>query len=169
MGFLSGLGKVLAGKPVFTPEEESSKQNEVNPKNAVNSNVDQNQPIEHAGPKQIPQIYCGRVECLIKSGRCDLYIDVHNQSPQLVLIDDVNIFGVHRELQRQLRPGESHQELLYSGPLLTNEPRGYAVFRYRKQEDGDYFQSRFQIRFRRDQDGTYRITELLPAGPVRDI
>lgn len=169
MGFLSGIGRILAGKPVFTPQEEAANQHEAITQHEVVADSEQNRPTEHAGPKQIPQLHCGRIECHMNNGRCDLYVDVHNKSQQIVFIDDVNIFGVHRELQRQLKPGEAHQELLYSGQLLMHQPNDYALFRYRNQADGDYFQSKFQTRSEKEADGTYRITELRPAGLVKDI
>ncbi len=167
MGFFGALGKVLAGKPVYTPQDEAAKQNSAQVEQPVQPGAAPVAPDSQS--KEIPQLHCGRIESQSTAGRCNLYVDVMNQSHEMILLDNVQLLGMQRGLERQLRPGESHQVLLYSGPTLMNEPSGYAIFRYRIQADHDYFRAQFHMHFVHESDGSYRITELRTAGHIKDL
>jgi hypothetical protein len=159
MGFFGALGKIIAGKPVF----ETTSQN---PQPPVNTSMPGAAPV---GPKRIPQLQLGRVESRLQSGRYELYVDIVNSSQEQVFLDNMTLFGTRKELDTQLRPGETRQHLVYIGHPLTNQPGGYAELRYRKQVDGDYFMTYFQVRFERESDGFFKPTEFRQTGPVKDI
>jgi hypothetical protein len=159
MGFFGALGKIIAGKPVF----ETTAQKAQPPTNAFVLGA---API---GPKQIPQLQLGRIENRMLSGRYELYVDIVNSSPEQVFLDNMTLFGARKELDSQLRPGETRQHLVYVGRPLTAQPGGYAELRYRKQADGDYFMAYFQIRFERESDGFFKPTVFRQTGPIKDI
>lgn len=162
MGFLQGLGRLLAGKPVFEAPPQP-----VAPGQTVPQTVDQK-----AAPSQlktIPMVRIGRVECQASGNNLNVFAEVHNDSHDPIFLDRIMLAGKTRELDTQLRAGESRQFHIYAGPLLTTPPSGYAEVQYRKQSDGDYFADYHEIRTRAEGDKGYFITELLQRGPVRDI
>ena len=161
MGFFGAMGRIIAGKPVYTPEDIPGEQ-------SVASQAMPQSPAASAGPKMIPQIHLGRVESHLQGGRLDMYGDMENPSTELVFIDKLALLGQHREVDRELRPGERHQVLLYSSAPIVAAPQGYLELQYRKQADGDYFKAFYQIRFERTQHG-FEITEFRQAGTVKDI
>ncbi len=168
MGFFGSLGRIIAGKPVFTPEDEVAKQG-MSPMQQAAQPIAPPDLQQEPTSKEIPELHCGRIECQINSGRCDLYVDILNHSHQQVFVNDVQLMGTHRQLQRMLAPGQAHQELLYSGPILMQHPDGYVTLRYRVQETNDYFRSQYKIRANQESDGHFRITELLPGAPIKDL
>jgi len=111
----------------------------------------------------------GRIENRTSGPQLQVFADIHNESHEPIFLDRILLAGSHRELDTQLRPGESRQFLIYVGPLFTTPPRGYAEIHYRRQSDGDYFADYHEIR--RHQEGAqgYFVTELLLRGPVKDI
>jgi hypothetical protein len=171
MGFFGALGKIVAGKPVFTPEGEQ-KAAEPAPINAAQPNQ-QISPWDSlttsAVPKTIPQLRLGRIENRVQNGRYELYVDIMNASAEPVFIDNITLLGARAELDSQLRPGETRQYRVYNAQPLTSQPNGYAELRFRKQADGDYFMAYYQMRFEHESDGFYKITEFRPTGPVKDI
>lgn len=160
------MGRILAGKPVYTPEDIARQQG-----------TDYQPPVQpvaaapgvpqHVGPKVIPQIHCGRIESLHNGNRLDIYVDLQNMSNEPVFIDKLAVLGQHREVDRELRPGERHQVLIYSGAPLTGAPQGYLELQYRKQADGDYFKSFYQIHFEKDVHG-FEITDFRQTA-LKDI
>ena len=158
MGIFGAFGRALMGKPAYTPEQVSKE-----------ASSEAGQPAASAGPKTIPTVRIGRVENHASGQRLDVYADIHNESGEAIFIDRALLLGMRRELDSQLRPGESRQFVLYSGPLLMRQPSGYVELQYRKQSDGDYFANYHVIRSRQEGAQGFIITECLPAGPVKDI
>jgi hypothetical protein len=159
MGLFGALGKIIAGKPIYSPEASSSTSG-ATPSNPLGQQADV--------PPSLPVVRIGRVENRRSSGRIDIYADLHNESNDAIFIDYALLMGVKRELNFQLRAGEARQLLLYSGQPLQVQPTGYAELAYRRQSDRDYFADYHQIRSRRTEQG-YEITELLLQGPVKDV
>jgi hypothetical protein len=159
MGLFGALGKIIAGKPIYSPEASSSTSG-ATPSNPLGQQADV--------PPSLPVVRIGRVENRRSSGRIDIYADLHNESNDAIFIDYALLMGVKRELNFQLRAGEARQLLLYSGQPLQVQPTGYAELAYRRQSDRDYFADYHQIRSRSTEQG-YEITELLLQGPVKDV
>lgn len=171
MGFFGALGKILAGKPVYTPEDASGA-GAVPPMQPDPANPDAYAAPPEVGAtpaKTIPVVRLGRVECRASGQRVDIYVDMRNESAEPIFLDRILLLGTKRELDSQLRAGEGRQFVVYSGPLLTNPPSGYAEVQYRKQVDGDYFANYHQIRSQQEGDHGYVITEFRMQGPVKDI
>lgn len=166
MGFFKALGNILAGKPVY-PVSGGAQQSaqpavvgEQSPLTALTGSTVQ---------KDIPQIRLGRIENEIRNGRYELYVDITNASQQPVFLDSIALLGSRAEPDTQMQPGDTRQFRIYTGSPLGSQPSGYAALRYRKQTDGDYFESYYEIRFKRESDGYYKVTEFRPVGPVKDI
>jgi hypothetical protein len=171
MGFFGVLGKIVAGKPVFTPEGEQQAQAPAPPAPASpNQQVAAWDSLTTAAiPKTIPQLRLGRLENRVQNGRYELYVDIVNMSAETVFLDSITLLGARAELDSQLRPGETRQYRVYNAKPITSQAAGYAELRFRKQADGDYFMMYFQMSSVRESDGYYKVTEFRQTGPVKDI
>jgi hypothetical protein len=167
MGFFGVVGRIIAGKPAFTPGT-NAKASPESP-HATQSPSPLSSFAASTARKEIPELHLGRVENLMQGGRYELYVDVVNSSREPVFLDNVALLGTNKELDSQLKPGEARQHLLYRGQPFTNPLHGAAQLRYRKQADGDYFMTSFEIRSRRESDGYFKVSEFRQLGPVKDI
>jgi hypothetical protein len=161
MGFIAGFGRFLAGKPIY--------QATTPPATEPGHPAEPTHPVTALGLKTIPIVRIGRVECHPSGNVLNVYADIHNESNEPIFLDSILMAGAKRELDNQLRGGESRQFQVYSGPHFMTPPSGYAEVRYRKQSDGDYFADYHEIRTRQEGAMGYIITELLQRGPVKDI
>jgi len=125
MGFLKGLGRLLAGKPVFEASPQTSQTGTDLPQQ-------QNTGATPSQPKTIPMVRIGRVECHASGNNMNVFADVHNDSQDPIFLDRIMLAGKTRELDTQLRAGESRQFQIYAGSLFTTPPSGYAEVQYRK-------------------------------------
>ncbi len=163
MGFFGTIGKVLAGKPVYSPQDQAKQNAQPNDGQAMLQ-----QPAQQAG-KVIPMVRFGRIENQWDGPRLAVYADAENESKVPVFIDWIVFNGVKRQLDIQLRPGEVHQLLIYAGPLFQHRPGGYAELQYRTAETGDYFLNYHEIRSEEQGEFGFRVTELLQRGPIKDL
>jgi len=92
MGFLSGLGKVLKGEPVFEPQAPNGQQ----PQPAAG------EPQQADAQKVTPVVMIGRVECPVNGPNMDVYGDIHNGSSVPVLLDKIHLLGSVHELDTTL-------------------------------------------------------------------
>lgn len=110
-----------------------------------------------------------RIESQWNGPGLNLYVDTVNESPVQIFVDWVNLMGTKRQLDVQLRPGQTRQLLLYSGPRFQNRPEGYVEVQYRTVQDGDYFMNYHEIRSEQEGERGWRVTEILQRGPVKDL
>lgn len=160
MGLFGAIGKIIAGKPVFEPEQKVANGGQ---------SVDSTAATRPVSRTEDPVVRVKRVECRASGPRLEIFADIHNEAHEPIFLDRIILAGNRRELDSQLNAGQARQYLVYSGPLMSQPPKGYAEIHYRKQTDGDYFADYHEIRSRRIGDEGYEITELLMRGPVRDI
>jgi hypothetical protein len=186
MGFFKSLGRIVSGKGAYEPGDfkSSGQQAPTQPTGQFPDGQPNGfpqdfpgqapqapgapQPVQQQGPKVIPVVRIHRVESQVNGQRLDVYGDIKNESPVPVVLDKIIIQGMRRELDRALRPGESHQCLVYSGAPLRSLPNGYADVQFRT-ENSDYFSARHQIRVQQLPDRTYKITEFLLTMPINDM
>lgn len=153
MGFFQGLGRVLAGKPVFGPDDVSRTEQ---------------QPAAQAGGKVIPVVRIRRVECPTEGANMDVYIDIRNESSVRVYVDKIHLLGTARELDANLRPGEVKQFHVYRGPRPQDGNPTEAEVQYRTDSD-DYFAARHEVQYHQEPDGMYRVWEFRLITPIKDM
>jgi hypothetical protein len=154
MGLLNIFGRIVQGKPIY----------------------DVANPSEPARPEQpgaparteLPRIAITRVENEYPNGRLELRVDFRNLENEPIFLDKLSVFGTRREIDHELKPGETREIPIYSGQPLQREPGGYLELQYRTVADGDYFLSRYQPRYRQTQEGC-EVVGFEMAGPVKDI
>lgn len=158
MGFFKAMGRVLAGKPVYEPEDisttEQQKAAELTPAADVHNVV--------------PVVRLTRVECPVQNGRMDLYVDVRNESSEILFVDKIHVLGTTRELDASLRPGEARQFHVFSGTPPQSAGYNMADVQYRT-EKGDYFAAGHAVRYQKGSDGQLRVVEFRLITPIKDI
>jgi hypothetical protein len=161
MGFFGALGKILAGKPVYGPEDGSTPPVGAQP-----------QPGVAAGPQSaqriIPVVRVARVESPISGSRMEVNLEIRNESPVTVWIHRVHLLGAVRELNDDLQPGQSHEFQIYAGPVPRNDALRQAEVEYRT-EAGSYFSARHDVLYRQQPDGwhVYQLRLMMPIKELR--
>lgn len=163
MGFLQGLGRILAGKPVFTAEDN----NALPPVDNTSSQLD-DKTVGAQGRKIIPEIDITRVRPTLSGSNLDVWATIQNTAEVPIFIDKIRFLGQKYELDRYMNPGDSHQCRIYKGSAFTNSPPSDASVDYRLEANGDYFQARFNVDFY-VQDDYYLPEDFNRDGSVRDI
>jgi len=120
------------------------------------------------GRKSIPQVMITRSECRISKPRMNCIAEIRNASDQAIFLDEVHIFGVKRELQRELRPGEERELEIYDGPLVTGRFIDECYLLYRDQT-GDYFRSTHDVDCEQLPDGSQQVKRIRFLPPVKDV
>lgn len=154
MGLLGVLGRIMQGKPIYMPEDQPKQ-------TGAEQSVT---PVR----MQPPQIELRRVENEYPNGRYELRVDMKNEANEPLFLDKVTIFSVRREIDRELKPGETREISIYSGQPLQREPSGYLDLQYRTVNDCDYFLAHYLLRARPTQHG-FEVDDFRLAGPIKDI
>lgn len=169
MSFFKTLKNIAQGKPPFEPQNGTQAGI---PRQTPYDQPALGQPsVHHAegqtvqntwnGRKSIPiaKIEEGDVDIHENGRHLDIRAVIFNESNQEVELDKVRLFGINRELDTRLRPGEKRQFQLYSGnrPQNTSQPMCEVWYR---DMTGDYFSSQHNVEFRKNPDGTISIVRI---------
>jgi len=170
MGFLGGLGRLIAGKPVFeddggsqTPKRNDTTASSVTPASQGQTSVDER------GYKVIPQIELSHFHTNRDGSRMTFEVWLTNHSDEIIRIDSAEIGGQKQVFNRQLGSRESHQFVLYNGEVRHDDHDHHARIVYRLVRSDDLFEEEYFITYARESDSTYIIDELRRDGPTRDI
>ncbi|HSE61031.1 MAG TPA: hypothetical protein VLA88_01910 [Candidatus Saccharimonadales bacterium] len=166
MGFFGALGKIIQGKPVFEPNQNtgqpqagSASAQPVAPQPASSS--------QRIGPKQQPEVEFEQVVCQTNGVHMECEVEIKNNSHGQVDLDRLQFLGTNHDLGTVLRAGEARQFRVYSG----NRPNstGYSKVELTViDQTGDYWQLWYHIDFKAVGDGTY-IVDRIRLQQVRDI
>jgi len=162
MGFLDGLGRMIAGKPVFD-EESQPKQQVTTPAPNPPSGL-----RDERGYKIIPDIEVKNLRSRRSGERMTVTAWVTNKSEQRIRIDTVHLLQ-KRQINQELNPLQSRELTLYDGPTPHDEHEHDVQIIYRLQENGDLFQTDYDIEYNRESDGMYTVEELHEEGQIKDI
>lgn len=154
MGLLGMFGKIIQGKPIYTPEGQTDQPGRQSP--------------AAPGRQQPPQVSLNRVENNYPNGRYELCVDIKNDTSEPLFLDKVSVFGARREIDLELKPGETREVPIYIGQPFTSEPRGYVELQYRTVSDRDYFLGHYMPHLRVTERG-FEVLSFREAGPVKDI
>lgn len=153
MGFLSGLGRLVQGKPVFEAADQQGQA--------------QSAPVQASGEKIVPKVYIVRSDCRVNSGHMELTVHIKNESEVEVFVDNIRIFDKVVEIDRIVKPAETSDFEVYNGPVMTDERKNKCELKYRKT-DGDFFVMQHFVDYG-FRNNTYVVDSIKPAGPVNDI
>lgn len=166
MGFFQGLGRIIAGKPVFEVPDQpaAASQPAVQPpKNDAHRFVDER------GYKIIPDITLTHTKSRLDNHTMTVTAWATNTSTERVRLDHAVLLGKKQPIMRELAPGQGHEIELYDGPVAHSEHDSRAELVFRLLEIDDIFENVYFIEFARESNGDFVVEELHPDSPVRDI
>jgi hypothetical protein len=155
MGFFGALGNIMAGKPVFGPDNTTSSAERA--------------PQQDGGSteKVVPVVRVTRVESPINGNRLDVNLEFRNESPVEVWLTRITLLGVSRGLSDDLKPGQSAEIPVYSGPIPPNDSHRDAEVEYRTM-DGEYFAARHEVHYQQQSDGLH-VYQLKLITPIKEL
>ena len=189
MGFFEGLKRLANGEPVFRAEDQdqswvdsSKRADAYNPApqqggdhgaGATSQPGAQQQPksngIVKGQASTFPVVVVKRTRTQMSGSNQTVYCSIVNRSNLAVEVEEIRLNGSSRKIGGHLRPGEEREWLAYSGPRRTSEAYKEATLDYKVEENGDYFQTIYDVEYQYESDKTYTVEELHWRQPVRDI
>lgn len=180
MGFWSGLGKIVQGKPVFEESDASSGSGwadkddhpVVRPDDAqeLSEELSHKTPVGENGYKIIPIVKLEHCKSHINGDTLEATIWATNTSQEEIELDTIVIADVTTHLdKRRLAAGQGHEIRIYSGLALRHENHQAASLYYRLVRSDDNFRADFRVEYSYQSDGTYHISDLHPEHDVHDI
>ena len=168
MGFWHGLGNILGGRPVFDESRDDMAQlrHEESPhdtKDHKTSFVD-----EH-GNKIVPEVSFKHFKSHVDGSRVKTWAWAVNDSPFELELVKTELLGHHQAIHRRLKPGESHEVMVYVGQVISHEHDHHAHLYYKIHENDDLFLAEYTIEFHRESNGTFMIEEFHRTYKPRDI
>lgn len=180
MGFLTAIGRMLQGKPVFQVGDthgsddwddnaptieyaEERKERRAEARSATSGLVDAK------GYKRPPVVSVVHVKTDLGGDRFDLWITLQNQSDRDTHLDKFSIFGGSFGLNHPLAARDRRAFRVYSGPLLKHDDYRQAELYYRDAPTGDYFRADYMIEYHFESDESYTPVEMKMIMPIRDI
>lgn len=169
MGFWQSLGRIVAGKPVYDETSVSDR---------LYSHPDQTQPskqsakaafIDAHGNKIVPEVSFKHFKSYINGPKVTTRAWAVNDSQFELELTKTELLGHHQNIHRRLKPGESHEVMVYDGPVLTHEHDHRAHLYYKIHENDDYFVAEYSIEYHRESSGVFTIEEFHRNNQPRDI
>lgn len=178
MGFWGGLGKLVAGKPVF--EESRSEGHDDGWENDAPTTdyAEERQAkkeesrglYDESGVKQIPEAGVIHVKYNLSGTNVEVWATVRNHSTRNIELDKIMICGQKRELDYPLSPGAEREFSVYKGPFLMNDGYKRAELYYKDVQTGDYFRADHVIEYHYDaQSRAYHVNSLELIRPIYDV
>lgn len=163
MGFLSGLGRLVAGKPVFEAPQTTSDNNQT-PSTPQHTFVD-----EH-GYKIVPKIELAHLTTHPFGGdKITVTAWATNRSNEPIRLDAAMALSQKSTIMRELTPGQGHEIELYRGPAPLHEHDSRVELIFRILANNDLFKCIYFAEFNRQSNGQFFINQLHENGPTRDI
>jgi hypothetical protein len=153
MGFMSGLGRLLQGKPAFVADEQKTQ--------ATDS------PAQAPAEKVVPRVCIIRSDCKIANGHMELTAHIKNESSVDVFLDNIRIFDKVVEIDRNIKPAQTNDFVVYKGPVMKDENRNKCELKYRNN-DGNFFVMHHLVGYNYQHD-TYVVSNIRSVGPVNNI
>lgn len=126
------------------------------------------------GLKIVPEVEVIRVQSKPSSDmkHCDVWIQFKNNSEVEVEVTQISFLRQKLRFGRFLKPGESHEERVYSGDTPENDSERRCEVLYRVCENGDYFQADHLVEYDLEREGDenyYLPSEMKLISPVHDV
>lgn len=192
MGFFEGLSRLAKGEPVFQEGDGKEDRSAFDVGGAPQQGRDhgagsmgqagqqpgaqsQSQPQQHTTgivkgqASTFPVVVVKRTRTQMSGSNQNVYCSIANRSNLAVEVEEINLNGMRRKIGGYLRPGEEREWLCYSGPRRTSEAYKEATLDYKVEENGDYFQTIYDVEYQLESDKTFTVEELHWRQPVRDI
>lgn len=183
MGFFESLSRLAKGEPVFQDGDGKEDRSAFDVGNTPQQPAaDHGASGQHAGQTQghdlgiikgqsstFPVVVVKRTRTQMSGSNQNVYCSIVNRSNLAVEVEEIHLNGSSRNIGGYLKPGEEREWLCYSGPRRTSEAYKEATLNYKVDENGDYFQTIYDVEYQLESDKTYSVEELHWRQPVRDI
>lgn len=167
MGFMSGFGRLLAGKPVFEKETDvTSDPAVVTPPQPVPA---PNTLHDAHGRKIIPQVAITHLQSHRDGNTMTVMAWVTNHSELAIRLDDCTMLGQRLQVHYELTPHQNHEIVLYRGPIAATDRDHRTRLTFRLMANTDEFEIDYVTKFYRNSDGTFIVSQLHQEGGIRDI
>lgn len=163
MGLWSGLTKIVQGKPVFEVTGRESDQPPA--ESAPVTTPTASRPELNT----IPELEVENCESDINGSEMLVTAWVTNRSSEEIEVDKIVMLGLTTEIDRIFSPGQAHELKLYKGKVPTSDSYHTANLYYKRRSDGNYFCADFRLEYDFDRQGLYKVEELHPIRPIRDV
>ncbi len=163
MGF---WGNILQGKPAFENPDAPAPQKAAPVSGSTAPAADRF--MDTQGKKLTPQVAITNVKSRIQGSSVTTTAWIKNLSTLEIELDKITVLGARREIDRRLRPQESHEVTIYNGPVAKNDHDTKATLQYKIVDNGDYFSAEYRVEFHYESDGSCTIEEF-HTDFVRDI
>jgi hypothetical protein len=177
-GFFKFMGRLMAGKPIYDPNDQPTGQPSMNAPGGPLPGQPQvppqaqapASPIHKGDASTFPVVEVQRVVTHVSGNAMQVGCWLCNRSPMQIILDRFRLLGGEIRLTDDLRPNQAHEYIVYRGPLLRNRESDVAVLHYRTASGGDYFEATYDLVFRYDGNSqTYTVDEMRLHPPIRDI
>jgi hypothetical protein len=169
MGFWGSFAKIMAGKPVY---DDTSVADKLYPKPQAPQPGVQAQRTTFTdgnGNKIVPEVSFKHFKSHVNGSKVQTWAWAVNDSSLELELMKTELLGHHQDIHRRLRPGESHEIMIYSGPLITHEHDHQARLYYKIHENDDGFLAEYNIEYTHQSDGTFVVEEFHRTYQPRDI
>ena len=116
-----------------------------------------------------PEVAISRIEPIISSSgkNLELWVTLANHSRSDVEVTDIECLGQQRQLNRFLKPGESHDILMFSGAVPRTDADHDSSITFKDRTTGVYYKASHYIRFHctRHTDGDYYVPDKFSLQP----
>lgn len=177
MGFWGGLGKLIAGKPVF--EEPKNEGHGDWDDDAPTADYAEDRQIKReesqglynaSGVKQIPEASVERVKYVISGDNTEVWATIGNQSQRAIELDKIMLCGQMKELDYPLQPGANREFSVYKGKSLKHDSYTKANLFYKDVQTGDYFRADHLVEYHYEaQPDEYYVESMELIRPINDV
>jgi len=160
----------MSGKPAFDPNDKVPQDDgQVSGAQAPTALSAPTSSVRKGDASTYPVVRVTRVDMRPNGNTMQIYCYLLNSSPESLVVDKMQLLGMTRRLQDDLRPNEAREYLVYSGPALLSDQQHQALLDY-KTTGGDYFEAVYEIMYTYHQESkTYIIGDLRLIPPIRDV
>lgn len=174
MGFLSGLGKLLSGKPVFDEAPQQPRDDTAGLKREIHQDEEQQSAtslfVDQHGKKIAPQVTFRHLKSHVDGSNVTTWAWAANISQFEIELIRTEVLGHRQDIHRVLRPGEQHEVKIYHGPVITHDHDRHARLYLKIHKNDDLFLEDYMIEYNRESNGTYTLEEFHRTNPApRDI
>jgi hypothetical protein len=147
--FFETIGRIVSGKPAFTPEDNLKKRN--------NAQMGESSMTYGANPLKKAEIT--DVDCVEGGAGLECWITIQNSSNDKLDLNQFEFLGKQTDLQTIVNPGERRRFMAYQGPHLQNPGPNECNVEY-IDSSGNYFVANHNVIFRQVGDGTHEVDRI---------
>ncbi|HSW79893.1 MAG TPA: hypothetical protein VLG47_03890 [Candidatus Saccharimonadales bacterium] len=164
--FWTGFGRMMAGKPIYDPDDPDIKQYQTGEDpGSLNPSDQSAQPAAPIDPfakvpgqpnangiikgreDTFPKLQIRRIDNHYRGDDVEVYFRIYNPTNIQLWIENIKVCGHERRIRDDLRPHQEQQYSVYNGHCMKSNREREVKIKFRTM-DGDYFEIAFEINYR---------------------